>query len=175
MSAWFRFWFLFSSFGPLYLIFSIKMETNKGVAFGAALFFLGLFVLSVAVFGVLVRTLRSDNGTPHEIDEAVSKDGEIFNYLMTYIPPLISGDMSDISIYMPLFILYAILSVFYFRLDSPYLHPYFVLVGYRIYEARMKKSGNLVTIIAKGRRIMGSEEVTLYEVGSGDLYYFNSE
>lgn len=171
MSNWFRFCFLFSSFGPLYLIFAVKLELNKGVNPWAAVIAGGAFLLSILIFLVLKRNLSSDNGTVFEVSDIKSKDNEIFGYITTYIPPLISRDMSDPSVYIPISILYGVILLCYMRLDAPYLNPYFIFLGYRLYEGRLRNSRSLVTIITKSRRLSGTELVKLYEIGTGDFYY----
>jgi hypothetical protein len=143
MSNWFRFLFLFSSFGPLYLIFFVKLELNAGVGRMAPIIAGLACLLSGVAFYFLRRRLHSDNGTIFEVTDVKSKDSEIFSYITTYIPPLISRDMSDPAVYIPLAILYMIIFMAYMRLDSPYLNPYFILLGYRIYEARLPNSRTL--------------------------------
>jgi hypothetical protein len=135
MAGLFRFIFLFSSFGPLYLIFAVKLWLNCGVPASVAWLAFGAAGSSVLAFAWLRRQLRSDNGTIHEITDAKPKDSEIFSYITTYIPPLITRDMSDPAVYLPLAILYGIVGLAYLRLDSPYLNPFFILLGYRVYEA----------------------------------------
>jgi hypothetical protein len=171
MTSWFRFWFLFSSFGPLYLIFAIKLWLNEGVTRAAAWTALTAFVLSIVVFAIIRSQLRSDNGTPFDLVDVKPKDSEIFSYITTYIPPLITRDMSTPDVYWPLIVLYAVIALAYMKLDSPYLNPFFILFGYRVYEGRMKDSRTLVTIISRRRRLTGTDRVTLYEIGTGDLYY----
>lgn len=175
MTGFFRLVFLFSSFGPLYLIFAVKLRLNTGVPTIVSWIAFALAALSVVAFLRLRRRLRSDNGTIHEITDVKPKDSEIFSYITTYIPPLITRDMSDPAVYLPLGILYAIIALAYMRLDSPYLNPFFILFGYRVYEARGKTSRNLMTIIARRRVLCGTDEVVLYEIGNGDLYYCEPE
>ena len=175
MSSWFRFWFLFSSFGPLYLIFAVKLWLSVNVGYKPPAVAAAACLLSAVAFLLLRRRLRPDNGTVFEITDIKSKDSEVFSYITTYIPPLILRDMSEPSIYIPMVILYSVIFLCYMKLDAPYLNPYFILLGYRIYEARLTKTRALVTIIAKNRRMAGTEEVRLYEIGTGDLYYCFSE
>jgi hypothetical protein len=175
MSSWFRFWFLFSSFGPLYAIFTVKLWLTAGLGEKPPAVAAAAFVVSVMAFLFLRSRLHSDNGTVFEITDVKSKDSEVFSYITTYIPPVILRDMSDASVYIPLAIFYAIIFMCYMTLDSPYLNPFFILFRYRIYEGRIKGSRALVTIIAKDRRLAGTEEVRLYEIGTGDLYYCFAE
>ena len=171
MSGFFRLLFLFSSFGPLYAIFAVKLHFNAGISEVWQYVFALFAASSVGVFASIAASLRSRVGTIFEVVDVKAKDSEIFSYLTTYIPPLIVRDMSKPEVYIPLMILYFVIGLAYFRLDSPYLNPYFILFGYRVYEARMKVSRALVTIISRGRRIAGTDDLSLVEVGNGDLYY----
>jgi len=58
----------------------------------------------------------------------------------------------------------------YMRLDAPYLNPYFLLFGYRIFEAKLEPSRNAVTIIAHHRPISGLEELEMSELSAGAYY-----
>jgi hypothetical protein len=171
MTGWFRLWFVYSSFAPLYLIFAVKLRFTEGVPrvswILAGLAFLG----SIPVFALVARSLRRRDGVPFEVTDVRAKDSEIFSYLTSYIPPLIARDMADPSIYIPLAILYAVIFGAFMRLDSPYLNPFFVVLGYRLYEARLLPSRAVVTVITRGGRLAGSEELLLREVGAGDLYF----
>ena len=95
MSIRFRLLFFGSSFGPLYLIFAIKLFFNSGVAGYVPWIFMTLFIFSVAAFFYLSNRLDSGNGTPFKVSDVKAKDSEIFSYITTYIPPLITRDMSS--------------------------------------------------------------------------------
>ena len=171
MTAWFRFWFLFSSFGPLYLIFAVKLAYNNGVPFWLQYVFYTMFGAAVIVFIIVARGLKTKNGLPFELTDVKAKDNEVFPYLMSYIPPLIARDMAQAEVYIPLLILYGIIFTGYMRLDSPYLNPFFIIFGYRIYEAKISSTKKVITILTRGGRIASSETAILYEIGVGDLYY----
>lgn len=174
MAGPFRLLFFGSSFGPLYLIFAIKLFFNAGVAVYVPCAFLLLFVFSILAFFFISKRLDSGNGTPFKVSDVKPKDSEIFSYVTTYIPPLIARDMSDPGVYLPLIVLYAVICVAYLRLDSPYLNPYFIISGFRVYEARIAKSRNMVTIISYRRPLAGTDELILHEVGTSDLFYCHS-
>ena len=174
MAGPFRLLFFGSSFGPLYLIFAIKLFFNSGVATYVAWAFVSLFVLSVLAFLFISKRLESGNGTPFKVSDVKPKDSEIFSYITTYIPPLIVRDMSDPGVYLPLVVLYGVICAAYLRLDSPYLNPYFIISGFRVYEARIAKSRNMVTIISYRRPLAGTDEVILHEIGTSDLFYCHS-
>jgi hypothetical protein len=174
MTGLFRALFLFSSFGPLYLIFGVKLHFNTGVWWWAEWVAYAFAVASIGVFLYITHRLQRGNGRWIDITDVKSKDSEIFSYITTYIPPLISRDMSDPAVTVPLAILYCVIAVAYFRLDSPYLNPYFIFSGYRIYEGRSKSSRTMMTIISRRQPLNGSGEVMLREVGNGDLYYCES-
>lgn len=171
MTGWFRFWFLFSSFGPLYLIFAVKLHYTPGVPPAAATLAGVACVGSIPVFALVARSLRRRDGVPFKVTEVRAKDSELFGYLTTYIPPLIARDMADPSVYIPLAILYLLIVAAFMRLDSPYLNPFFLVLGYRVYEARLLPSRALVTVVTRGGRLAGTDEPLLREVGAGDLYF----
>lgn len=171
MAIPFRLLFFFSSFGPLYLIFAIKLFFDVGVARYVAWIFVACCCLAVIAFRRIVKRFGRGAGTPFKVSDVKAKDSEIFSYITTYIPPLISPDMSKPESYLPLLVLYVVICVAYLRLESPYLNPFFILFGYRVYEGRLATSRNLVTIISRRRPIGGCDDLVLYELGTSDLYY----
>lgn len=170
MTAFFKFIFLFSSFGPLYLVFAIKAHFGDGLPNVISISFACAFIASIAVFAFAGKKMRGGIGKTYRIVDVKTKDAEVFPYLMSYIPPLIFRDLSKPDVYLPLIVLYVIIALLYMRLDAPYLNPYFLLFGYRIYEAKLEPSRNVVTIIACRRPISGSEQLELTELSAG-VYY----
>lgn len=171
MAGPFRLLFFFSSFGPLYLIFAIKLFYNSGVSLFWSVLFLTLSFLALGAFGFIRRGLHSGNATPFTISDVKAKDSEIFSYITTYIPPLITRDMSNPEVFLPLAVLYIVIGLAYMRLDSPFLNPFFILFGFRIYEGKLGSSKTMVTIIAHNKFVVTSGEIVLHEVGTSDLYY----
>ena len=170
MTPFFKFIFLFSSFGPLFIVFAIKSYYDKGLPGFLWTIFVLVFLMSIIVFVSATRKIRSGIGKTYKIVDVKTKDAEIFPYLMTYIPPLIFRDLSKPEVYLPLFVLYGIICLLYMRLDAPYLNPYFLLFGYRIYEAKLEPSRNVVTVITHRRPISGTEELKMIELSVG-VYY----
>lgn len=171
MAGPFRFLFFFSSFGPLYLIFAIKLFYNAGVPSVWPSLFLALSVLAFGAFRYIRRGLLSGNPTPFAVSDLKAKDSEIFSYITTYIPPVITRDMSSPEVFLPLVVLYGVIGLAYMRLDSPYLNPFFIFSGFRIYEAKIGSSKTLVTIISHNSFTIVPGDVVLHEVGTSDLYY----
>ncbi|MDR3438923.1 hypothetical protein [Telmatospirillum sp.] len=132
--------------------------------------FLCAFFVSVIVFVGTARKMRQGVKRTYKVVDVKTKDAEIFPYIMAYIPPLIFRDISKPDIYLPLAVLYGMICLLYMRLDAPYLNPYFLLFGYRIFEAKLEPSRNVVTIIAHHRPISGLEELEMSELSAGAYY-----
>ncbi len=175
MSPLFRFRFLFSSFGPLFLIFAVKLHFDLGVPRVVSEVFLALFVISILVYLQIYQLMTGPNLTCINISDVKSKDSEVFSYLTTYIPPLISRDMSKVEVYLPIAILYLILIAAYMRVSSPYINPYLILSGVRVYEGKDTASRATVTILSRGSPLDGTETLMLHEIGNGDLFYYDGK
>jgi len=87
MSPFFKLLFLFSSFGPLYLVFSIKTYYVSGVPALLWFVFLCAFFVSVIVFVGTARKMRQGVKRTYKVVDVKTKDAEIFPYIMAYIPP----------------------------------------------------------------------------------------
>jgi len=171
MTGWFRGCFVFSSFGPLYLIVWIKLELALGAWATWTVVFLVLSILAVAVTIYLSKRLATDQGQATQIKEIHPVDSEVFPYLMTYIPIFLENDVTNASFLYPVAVLYLIIFILFMRLDTPHLHPYFAFLGLRVYEAKHAKNEEPMIIICRGRRLSATEAPVLHEVGTGDLYY----
>jgi hypothetical protein len=172
MTGWFKSWFVFSSFGPLYFIVGLKLCLTKDASWWIALAFIALSFVAFFVARWIISRLRTGEPLPFLVSEVRSVDSEIFPYLMTYVPIFLENDLSDGSFAYPVAALYVLIFILYLRLDSPYLNPFFALFGVRVYEAKTKDDDRIV-IIAKGRRLANKEELSLQEVGTGDVYYYS--
>lgn len=171
MTGWFRTCFVLSSFGPLYLIVWIKLWVGLGFCAPSALAFLLLSVLAVLATLFLSKRLATDFGLPMPIKNVHPVDSEVLPYLMTYIPIFLENNISDAAFLYPVLVLYSIIFIMFMKLETPHIHPYFALLGLRIYAAEHKVNSEPMIIICKGRRLSTKEEPTLHEVGTGDLYY----
>jgi hypothetical protein len=114
--------------------------------------------------------MRRGVGNNYKIVDVKTKDLEVFPYLMAYIPPIAFRDIDRPETYVPTIILYSVISLLYLRLDGPYLNPFFLLFGFRIYEAKLEPSRNVVTVIACRRPVSSNEEIQMTELSAG-VYY----
>lgn len=170
MTSFFKLCFLFSSFGPLYLVFSTKAFFSPCGSDTVSGIFIAAFLASILVFWLLIRMMRRGVGNNYKIVDVKTKDLEVFPYLMAYIPPIAFRDIDRPETYVPTIILYSVISLLYLRLDGPYLNPFFLLFGFRIYEAKLEPSRNVVTVIACRRPVSSNEEIQMTELSAG-VYY----
>jgi hypothetical protein len=175
MKGSYKFAFLLSSFGPLFLIMTAKTALDPQAPVYGLWVFVTLFALSIATFVLIVLGLRRSAAQVHVLTDLKPRDSDIFPYLMTYIPSLIFKDLYSLEIGVPLLILYGLVFVLYFRLDSPYLNPFFALFGYRIHEARMEGSRLPIILISNGELLSGQETLLLNEVSGGQsaVYFYD--
>jgi len=174
MKGIYRFAFLFSSFGPLFFIMAVKTILTRPISNTGLIVFLVLFGFSLAGVVFVVHGLKRTTPQTHTLTDLKPRDTDIFPYLMTYIPSLIFKNVYDPDIGIPLVILYALIFLLYFKLDSPFLNPFLAALGYRIFEARMEKSKSPVILISKGRILTGTESLSLFEVAASNtsIYYY---
>ena len=175
MKGIYRFAFLLSSFGPLFLILAAKTALDPHAPRYGLWAFCVLFAAAVLAFLIIARGLKRSAPQIHVLTDLKPRDSDIFPYLMTYIPSLIFRDLYTPAIGVPLLILYLLVFTLYFRLDSPYLNPFLALLGYRIHEARMQGSRSPIILISKGQIFSGQETLLLNEVAGGHaaVYFYD--
>ncbi len=169
MTHFFKTMFVFSAFAPLYLIIALKLLMDDEHCWGGI--FLGTTAIAAAIGCYLATNLEIGEAKKHKLTEVRSIDSEIFPYLLTYIPIIIENDITKGTAAIPLAALYLLVLLLYIRLDSPYLHPVFALLGYRIYSAKTGANELPIVIVSRGRKLAGKDEVMLHEVGTSDIYY----
>ncbi|GAA0567281.1 hypothetical protein [Rhizomicrobium electricum] len=174
MKGLYRFAFLVSSFGPLFLILEVKTLLDASspliARWGMALAFVASLLFTRLILAGITRSAPQT----HDVVELKAKDTDIFPYLMTYIPSLIFRDLYKPEVGVPLALLYLTVFVLYFRIDSPYVNPYLALLGFRVHEGRMKESRSQFILISHGRALDGVETLQLHEVAGGQttVYYY---
>lgn len=169
MTHFFKTLFVFSAFAPLYLIIALKLLMDDEKCWGGI--FLGTTAIAAAIGCYLATNLEVGEAKKHKLTDVESIDSEIFPYLLTYIPIIIENDITKGTAAIPLAALYLLVLLLYIRLDSPYLHPVFALLGYRIYSAKTGTNELPIVVISRGRRLAGKDEAMLHEVGTSDIYY----
>lgn len=175
MKGLYRFAFLLSSFGPLFLILAAKTALDPHAPRYGLWIFCVLFAVAILAFVMIIRGLKRSAAQIHALTDLKPRDSDIFPYLMTYIPSLIFRDLYTPGIGVPLLILYLLVFTLYFKLDSPYLNPFFALLGYRVHEARMQGTRSQIILISKGQIFSGQETLLLNEVAGGHaaVYFYD--
>ena len=178
MSVWYRALFLFSSFGPLYLLVCVglgvqhdweKAGPKSGVIIAIAVT-VGVFLLSVIVFERLRSEFRANSPARYPVEPIISLDENVLTYLITYLPPLMIDDFSSIPKVAPAIIFYAVMFLIMMRTDTMYVNPYFLLFGYRIYRVRLPSKRSVI-IVTKKAEVMPDELLNLYEIQPSRLFY----
>ena len=98
MKGLYRFAFLLSSFGPLFLILAAKTALDPQAPPYGLWTFIILFALSIAAFVITVLGLKRSAAQIHMLTDLKPRDSDIFPYLMTYIPSLIFRDLYNPAI-----------------------------------------------------------------------------
>lgn len=177
MSFWYRVLFLFSSFGPLYLLvcgqlavqhnwekFTLKGDT---VAMGITA---GAFVASFLVFLWLRSGFRSSSPSRYQVQSIESLDGNVLNYLIAYFPPFMIENFTSMAKVVPAIIFYVVMVLIMLRSDTLHVNPYFLLFGYRLYRVRLP-SNRPVIIVTKKTEVMQGAQLNLYEVEPSRFFY----
>ena len=170
MTTPFKLIFIFSSFGPLYAVFALEIYLTKDAPQTLCYLFSTLFAVSIVAFITATRRMRQGTSNSYTVVDVKPKDAEVFPYTMTYILPLIFKDFEKPNVYIPLTLLYGLMCLLYIRLDALYINPFFLIFGYRIFEAKLEPSRNIITIIAYRRPVSSTERLQMRELSAG-VYY----
>ncbi|EJG4492086.1 hypothetical protein M9731_002981, partial [Enterococcus faecalis] len=157
--------FYMSSFIPLYLLlivqnFKFRNESGKfswqtifdQINFSnkiITLFWIGLIVMIIlSLFGCVIffKIYGAKEGRNGSISDAEFVREDTMGYIVTYIIPLLSMDITSLRSLVVNLLLFIIIGTFYVKNDQIFMNPLYNLFGYNIFSA---ESGIYITKISK--------------------------
>lgn len=135
-----------SSYFPLYAILLIlywsKFNTiNKVktiIRFNdtkTSIFILILILLIVISIITCIDLIRAKGNENHQFSSIENTGDTMISYIMTYIVPILSIDISDNKTLIINVILYVLIGFMYIKLSLIYLNPLWLMCGYYIYKS----------------------------------------
>lgn len=168
MSGWFRALFLFTSFAPLYLLIGASLWIQGFRLWWIALLAAGL---ALATFLLLERRLTYKSPFRQQVTFESSLDESVFSYMLSYLPPIMIDNFSDLKKVTPVIGFYIVSAFLLFRSSVVYINPFFMALGYRIHIGRLHESGRTVVVIVRGFTPIDGEILKLHEVQPARLYF----
>ncbi|MBM7556839.1 hypothetical protein JOC47_001690 [Halanaerobacter jeridensis] len=152
----------FSSYAPLFLIFSIKNSFDSNA--------INLILIVVSIFSIIVLWVFIYSYTKIEsdyinIEEVNPRDGEATSYIVTYIIPFLSMDLTTFEDKSSLLILFLVLGIIYINSNMIYINPLLNLAGYHIFETK-DKSGNTLILISRSKFISAGNRIKAIKISS---------
>ncbi|NSR08524.1 hypothetical protein HRF70_05590 [Enterococcus faecalis] len=180
--------FYMSSFIPLYLLlivqnFKFRNESGKfswqtifdQINFSnkiITLFWIGLIVMIIlSLFGCVIffKIYGAKEGRNGSISDAEFVREDTMGYIVTYIIPLLSMDITSLRILVVNLLLFIIIGTFYVKNDQIFMNPLYNLFGYNIFSA---ESGIYITKISKQKlKLFAKRDVKVKKINiMGDIY-----
>lgn len=180
--------FYMSSFIPLYLLlivrnFKFRNESGKfswqtifdQINFSnkiITLFWIGLIVMIIlSLFGCVIffKIYGAKEGRNGSISDAEFVREDTMGYIVTYIIPLLSMDITSLRSLVVNLLLFIIIGTFYVKNDQIFMNPLYNLFGYNIFSA---ESGIYITKISKQKlKLFAKRDVKVKKINiMGDIY-----
>ena len=177
-----------SSFIPLYFLLivqNLKIRNNKGIISyeviwsqfnftnrTISIFWWGLlFLIIISSLGCLLffKIYNPKEGNLAEISDAEFVREDTMGYIVTYIVPLLSMDISNMRSLVINFLLFIIIGTFYVKNDQIFMNPIYNLFGYNIFSS---ESGIYITKISKQKlKLLAKNNVEVRKTNIlGDIY-----
>lgn len=181
--------FYLSSFIPLYLLLiiqNIKIRNNNGgcLSFNEiinenlfketsiSIFWFGLIILiglSIAGIVLFFIAYKKSNGVVGELSGIDFVREDTMGYIVTYIVPLLSMDITSPRSLAINFILFITIGTFYVKNDQLFMNPLYNLLGYNVFSANRciyitKLSSSQLRIISKNKNKVIKKNIV------GDIY-----
>lgn len=127
-----------------------------------------LFILSIALFPIVLRQAKKSESweSPDEIKikSLIPANGEITNYFLGYLFPLLGGGELFSNIYISIFFYISMFTWVTFS-GSYSFNPIFTFLGYKFYEAERETStGKTIGFVLIAKGIISSPEESIQMV-----------
>ncbi len=133
MNGLWKFLLFFSSWSPAYaMVGLIALDESGWVAVTCFV----LSIVSIAVYFLMESLIFRGATRSLVLKEISRRDENILMYVIAYLPPFLSLDLSKGGPVASLALFYIIFSYTYVKLDLYYLNPMFVFRSYRTYTIK---------------------------------------
>lgn len=151
--------FVSASWCPVYLLVSVLVwqghQALAGILLGVGVAsWIGLWILKNIVQSLFAKEL-------YTIIECEPQKGDVFMYVLSYIPPFFAVDASSDEKLLALLLLYIFIFLTYVRLEQYHLNPLFVFFGYQVYKAKTEGGKQLYVIIKQEQPIRQGDQLRL--------------
>lgn len=181
--------FYLSSFIPLYLLLiiqNVKVRNSEGEVLSfnegikeniynkpsITIFWIALFILiCLSVLGIVLFIVAygKASGVAGELSGVEFVREDTMGYIVTYIVPLLSMDISSPRSLLINFILFVTIGTFYVKNDQLFMNPLYNLLGYNVFSANRciyitKLNSSQLRIISKNHSKVSKKNIV------GDIY-----
>lgn len=168
MTNFFRFQFVFSSFGPLFALMAVVFCVQNrpwGVAIA------GLLALCAFLTFLALATGFKRKSPSYEVVRVEARlDQHVLSHLISYLPPVLMDDFGTAETIVPVSAFYLIVVLLMLRADSIYVNPFFLWFGYRVHQARLENDRPIIIVTRRESTITG-DRLALYEIDATRLYF----
>ncbi|MBB6447994.1 hypothetical protein [Bacillus benzoevorans] len=154
MRNWLKVILFLSSYSPLFLIIvllNLKLNEISKVKdilpqdkFWLIIIMLILFILPNLILFSLIKRVRSFQPIREKTNTFVNKNGDVMNYIVTYLIPFLSFNFDKLNQTIAFAILILVLATVYIHSNIFYINPILIIAGYKIYDVN-----NKYTVITK--------------------------
>jgi hypothetical protein len=131
MTALGKFLLFFSSWAPAYLVIGLIASDADDSSISHICF--GMAVVSVAVYFWMEALIFRRAARSLVVKSLSKRDENILNYVIAYLPPFFSVDVTKNGQLYAIVLFYVLFSITYVSLNLYYLNPMFVFRSYKTY------------------------------------------
>ncbi|OOL80854.1 hypothetical protein BWX42_02910 [Dolosigranulum pigrum] len=115
------------------------------------------------------RTFSDSNRRLHAITDIKGYNGEILNFFVTYIVPLLALDLNSSTSIVVNLLLVIMNSIYFIRNDYLYYNMLLILLGYNIFES----SEGYIIISKKDKFEIINKSLKAVQIGTSNLFYID--
>ena len=150
----------FSSYVPLWVIFSIVISEKNWQASAA---FLILSIISTVGAVIFFTNVQKIAPVSHTVTQITRKDSDTMSYIASYVVPFAATTLTDINQAIALAIFLLVLGVVYVSSGMIHVNPLLSAAGYNLYEVE-SSDGTPSVVLTRGR-IKRGDTLSLIDIG----------
>lgn len=150
----------FSSYVPLWVIFSIVTREKN---WHASLAFLVLSILSIVGTFIFFSVVQRLAPVSHRVVQITRKDSDTMSYIASYVVPFAATTLTDADQAFALAIFLGVLGVVYVNSGMIHVNPLLSAAGYNLYE--VESADGTPSVVLTRRRIKRGDTLSIIDIG----------
>lgn len=179
INTWFKIFLYISSYIPLAAMIYLKSMRSLSISSLVSVYrsneffwiiLLGFLIIASLALLFWLRSMKNEaasKGKKYKLGQLKSNDGEVMNYFISYIIPIVSLDItSEPSILMNLTLI-IVIGIFFVRNNNLHYNVLLIVLGFHVYSDDIDN----VIISRKKLHEINNKSLKADQIGTSNIFY----